>query len=80
MFSIYDNRRISGYVIQKSRQWLYEHLSDYCTDSHEASRNLSADIKAEGKMSEERYNEFFSYFDSIRAKHLYSSTKSLNMQ
>ena len=83
MFSIYDNRRISGYVIQKSRQWLYEHLSDYCTDSHEASRNLSADIKAEGKMSEERYNEFFSYFDnnpfSARMLHSAESNNRTNI-
>ena len=83
MFSIYDNRRISGYVIQKSRQWLYEHLSDYCTDAHEASRNLSADIKAEGKISEESYNEFFSYFDnnpfSARMLHSAESNNRTNI-
>ncbi len=83
MFSIYDSRRISGYVMQKSRQWLYEHLSDYCTDAHEASRDLSADIKTEGKISEEKYNEFFSYFDnnpfSARMLHSAESNSRTNI-
>ena len=64
MLSIDDSRRVSGYVRQKAREWLFEHMSDYCTDADEASRTFCASIMADGKITEEEYNRFFSFFDN----------------